>query len=398
MRAWIAAVGLTMLLGCGRVGFGARADGGAGTDGATSMPDAGGTEADSGAVDRDGGAPPDGGLTPLTIDKLTADEPLLRTFAPGSGNCGEYLITLGDGWSPTTFMRGAEIWFAIPCKYSDASSGGWHTAFAHWNGSDPTATWVDGDPATPGIQETLSKFALGSDGMPLNSQETQYYVEDAAGRLLGLGRRYQSAVSDYQTYPIVAPSFEAYDETHWRLDLVDTHELSAADGTWRGQTEIPRDILRVGDAFWIFGQSTNAPISDTSYVIAWTTTDMLSATHRSAPLAVGYHHPFVVAVPDGTLRMVAFDEGVRQWVIVRGTAPDAWNFDAAVALDLSPFQGARGAWDFALYPSYGAQPRIVGAETLGSDLFLFYMAGVFDYPTTPPYDQPRGIGVLRVAL
>ena len=63
-----------------------------------------------------------------------------------------------------TFVYDNDVYFAIPSKYTDAGSGGWHLSFVVWEPDTATASWVDGDSGTGGIQEVISKTDLDVNG------------------------------------------------------------------------------------------------------------------------------------------------------------------------------------------------------------------------------------------
>ncbi len=414
MRAatWFGLLGLSLAAGCVRAGFegrvardrsgaserdlarGERAPADAPLESART--EAGGRDAPGlDLVDRgDAGSR----IDPAKLVKLTVLAPLLAAPAPTSNDCGRYLIHIGEGWLPTSFLLGGKLYFAVPCKYDDTGNGGWHTAFASWDGVAPAAQWLDGDPAAAGNQETISKFLPAPDGAPLSDQMSAYFAADASGALHGVARiRRLSSWS--HNVPVVASSFASLSEGSYLVSLMDAMQMNLADGSFKGATELAHyDVIRVGATTYLYTQTANAPLNTKKYLSVIRSADMQSFIFPAAPLSDEYDRVHV-ARSGSRYFMVAFHIARGRWELIHGSGPESWDFAGAQDLNLRGFVGAAGAWDAELFTALGPEPYLAGVEVIGNHLHLFYMAGAAPYTAqTAPYTAARAIGALRVPL
>jgi hypothetical protein len=390
---------LTLTPGCLRAGF--TASGSDAADQArrdTSMHDAG---PDGPIVDAksDTLAPADASrVDPAAMVKISASAPLLKTAAPTADSCGRYLIALPPNWMPSTFRIGETIHFAVPCKYDDTGLGGWHLAMATWDMTGPAASWIDGDPGQPGIQQIVSKTDQIAGGQ-LGNVATSVFTPDGSGQLRGVARRYSSAKKGYESVPFSAPSVATIGATSWLISASGVFDVDDNDGSFRGATEPPRAVLSDGGTLWVYSQTVNAPTSDTRYLTVASTSDLKTATPTQL-LATGYRHPHVRKA-GGFYHLIAYNEVAEQWQHVAGTSPSSFDFARATNLQLERFRGSLGQWDAKKFVGLGSnQPLVIGVEVddTKQHLLLFYLAGSFDYPANAPYNAPRGLGALRLPL
>lgn len=340
----------------------------------------------------------DGSLDLGKLAKPVANvaQALLGAPDPGSASCGRYLIALPGAWMPRTFVYQGKIHFAVPCKYDDSGAGGWHLAFASWDGKTSQVVWIDGDPAAPGVQELVNKTD------PVNATESLGNVQNAAladtgSGLVGLGRRYAAG---YDSYAISAPSLDQLSAAAWLLDTKGFSHVEQRDGSFLGAAQRWKTTLYANGALYIYNESLDAPTDARFYSWVSTSVDMKTVTLPAAPLAADYRYP--IAAYDASANryfLLAYSLVAEQWQLIPGTAPDRFDFQRAQSLGLQRFRGAPGAWDFTQFVKLGAdQPWIVGMEILGDTLYLFYLAGEMGYVGNPPYNAPRGIGVLTLPL
>lgn len=347
-----------------------------------------------------------GGSTGPTVDpsalvKLTPTAPLIQAPAPASNDCGRYLMGMSqESWVPMTFHRNdGTLVFSIPCKYSDGSGGGWHIAFADWDWTAATGTWMDFDGGTAGNQEKLSRFTLIHDGVTAFSNHFTLALNMLpSGELYGIGFRYQTAA--YRSLPVYAADFNSLAVSSFATaGSADLHRMTLNDGSFKGSTVNSFDILHEGGVFYVYNTTRNAPTNDQYYLSISTSSDLVTMTEPTAPLKEGYAYAFVDK-DAFAYHMVAYNTVAGRWEYIPGTSPTTWDFDAAVDLNLRSHIGTGGAWDADLYQKLNAsEPFLSSARVEGGKLYIFYRAGAMDYTAgTAPYSSPRGIGVFRVDI
>lgn len=343
-----------------------------------------------------------------------------------TADCSYYLIGIkGTGaWRPSTFVYNNKVYFNVPCKYTDAGSGGWHWGIMSWTPA-LGMVWYDGDPITPGDNEVVSLSDTDSNGFSLSSTRNFYMVDTGSG-LKGLGVKYFRA-SQYHTSNVptlfqakaVVPSNGYYfvsfntssPESLAASDFLVDEEKSAHifnenDDTWKGQTYREAELFYSGGEVYIYSSSTNAPTKDKDFIYVSKSTDMITFEKPVSPILEGYKCPHVFK-QNGTLYMIAFNNNVDKWQLLKGSSPLEFDTENAFTLDLGVEIFGASGWDDT--PSFTSlpnnQPEIAGVEVLNEKVYIFYMAGQFGQMRTPangvsgaPYDSPRGIGTFELTI
>ncbi len=373
-----------------------------------------------GTIGADSGAADDQSLSASSVKKTSA-APILAASGTSS-DAYYYLISIAGGWQPMTFVYDNDVYFAIPSKYTDAGSGGWHLSFAVWEPDTATASWVDGDSGTGGIQEVISKTDLDVNGFNTESFFNVRLTDDG-GTLKGVVSKWFRSTNytflpsnSYYMTGFSATSFATISSSSL---LVPTNPstgaggfadkgFDAADDTWQGETIRVFDVQKVGSTFYVYLTTRNNPTNDTYYISVMTTTDFISFTKPTNYLLEGYSRAEVF-VYDGGYYMVAFNHSTLKYNLIPGDSPTSFDVSKATELAVGELNIGLGGWDestsFSSLAS-GYEPILAGVEVVDGRVWLFYLAGGDDPAhfnavaefTNVPYDGPRGIGVIELVI
>ncbi len=397
-------------------------------DDADAEPDEGGADgdatlddADADPSDADAAEPPDadadlpdadamppGGPLDRVHDglvRVTASAPMLRTPAPTSGDCGQFLMALmgesdDDLWAPRPFAHSdGSVYFTVPCKYGD--SGGWSLGLARFTPPSIVGEWLDGNTSTAGVNEFITRFDVARDAMAMGSMGGLPLASSGA-TLFGVGMHYRGGA--FVGTPVLFTgdpiSLDVLD-----FDTARTGEFTYADNDSSpyGSTGVARTVTAAEGLFIVYTRTYNAPTNDASYIVT-SSTDGAAAPTRLGVLS-GFTIVFMAAYDDGDplgrYHFVGRRVSTGAWEYWRSTSPIAAMPSQSVALDLGRFLPPRADWDYTFFEYYAVsfEPKLIGITIHDGVLDLYYMAGSFDYgPGTSPYLQPRGIGILRATL
>lgn len=359
----------------------------------------------------------DEGLS-VSLVKMTDSAPILAASGT-SIDTFYYLMSLGS-WQPYTFTYDGEVYFSIPTKYGDAGNKGWHLTFATWDPGDTSANWVDADIA-PGVQETLNKYDLDSNGFILGSFANARLVQDGS-QVKGYVMKWYSS-SEYTFLPAngyYSTGFQASDFSS--IDpssiLVPTDPTTGAGGfiskifddsddTWKGNTRRSMDVKKFGGLFYIYLTTRNSPTNDTNYISVLTTSDFISFSLPTNYILENYERPEVFEYL-GQTYMVAFNNQVDMWQLIPGSSPTEFDTSKSVNIDIGGINIGTGGWDssaaFSNLPN--GVPIIAGVEVVDGRVWLFYLAGGDDPAHfnaiaefgSVPYSSARGIGVFELII
>jgi hypothetical protein len=369
---------MTLVAGCGRLGFDASAKG-------------------------DGPAAGPGVVDPSELVDLTAAAPLLTAPLQTTSDCGKYLVALrgfglgGQMWHPTVVGIGDSAYLVVPCKYGDP--GDWSLGLARYDAGASVAVWIDGNAAAPGVNEMITPNDPAVTSQRIGSLGNLALASDGT-QLFGLGATFYTGAPTTMPVHIASGKPEdlradAYDPAH-----IGSFDLAAGDGTWRGGTALEHAPVFRDGAFQVFTMHTDAPSSMMSYIAVHTALPTLDgATFATAPLLTGYSHPIVATSAD-RVYLFAIDDFNLRYVLFQ--APSIAELASAPPqpLDLARFRGlTANAWNAGLFAFVGDEPRVVGAWVHGQDLFVFYLAGSGEFtPAAAPYNSARSIGLLRMPV
>lgn len=288
----------------------------------------------------------------------------------------------------------------------------------HWT-PGTAMTWVDGDGATAGKQEVLSRTDLDSNGFIINSVRNTYMVDTGAG-LLGLSYKYFRnteytaanvpaiavvTTSGYKTVGFSIANPETMVSTDFYVDeQKNASNFNLNDDTWKGITKLDAELHYNAGTVYVYNTTMNAPTSDTYYISVATSTDMINYTLPTNYILENYRYPNVF-VFESKYYMIAFNTLDNKWHLIPGTSPTSFDASQGGAMDLGYEMVGAGGWDDTpLFTGLGDnQPEIAGVEVHGGKIYIFYMAGQFGQVRAPangvtgsPYDSARGIGVFEL--
>ncbi len=399
-------VGSIVLAGCGRLSFDAVGD---------PEPDAGGSlPIDAGGQTVDAAPQADAGPS-VPIGEVTSG-PIIRASDSATDDSYHLIATRGSQRA-SSFVYDSRLYYSVPTKSSDSSAGGWHYAMLSWLPGDAEAAWIDGDPVTSGNQAMLRRNELDSNGFALRNHRATHYVQHGvSGPLSGLSNKFFSSTE----YPAVGTSgffwigvsADAPDSVLSQNFLVDAQsviDVSANDGTWRGETTFHADLISDGATVYIYQTQRNAPANDQHYIAVTRTSDMVAYQLPTDPLLTGYSRAQVFE-HQGSMYMVAFSDAAERWQLIPGSGPESFDPSMAMNIELGAALHGTGEWDDTplLSDLPGGEPRIAGVDVIGDRVYLSYLAGSFGQLTDDPqaqapyngvpYDGARGVGVLELMI
>src|SRR5262249_3685582 len=116
------------------------------------------------------------------------------------------------------------------------------------------------------------------------------------------------------------------------------------------------------------------------------TKDMLTTAVPDQVLSANLGRAFV-SKWGTTYLMVAFNTTSQHWELYRSNSLTSWDFSSPLDLRLRNFVGAAAAWDQNCFTTLGTagEPQLAGVRVLGNDVYIFYLAGDYDYAGAAPY-------------
>jgi hypothetical protein len=343
-------------------------------------------------------------IDPGQLIELTPDAPLLTAPLSTSDDCGRFLVGIqhlqlqGEVWHPSAVTIGSRVYFTMPCKYGDP--GGWDLGLARVDlgGSNYSGAgvWIDGKPATNGVNEFVNHNDVDSLGQSFQSVGFLALGSDGQS-LLGVGSNYTTNAFTMMPVHLNVPEDlgpSSYDSS--RRGLFD---LNANDATWQGATAFDRAILFLNGAYQLFTVHYDAPAMTKNFLAVHRTVNGTDVEFAAAPLREQLAYP-VVTTDGAHIYLVAVDENAGQYVLVVADTIDALGTAPALTLNLARFQGAPGSWNYEKYAfTPSGEPQVIGATVWMGELLLFYWAGTGEYTAgTAPYASPRSLGVIAAPL
>jgi hypothetical protein len=363
----------------------------------------------------------------LNLEKLTINK-ISQTNAEFEGStnpidCGYYLIGIKGSQRPSTFIYNNKVYFSMPCKTSDSSAGGWHWGMMNW--SPGNMNFIDGDGATAGINEMVSRTDLDDNGFILNSNANTNFVDTGSG-LKGLSFKYfRDTEYNISNVPALFPANAVVPTTgYYSIGFSTTTPegmspsdfyvdetkgasmFSLEDGSWKGKTLTNTELYYKDGLIYTYISTRNSPTNDKYYISVATSTDMINFNMPSSFMLEDFKYPQVFNYKD-KLYLIVFDLIKLKWVIMPGSSPTNFDESKAVEIELGSKIYGSGDWDDTpLFTSLGTtEPEIAGVEVLNDKIYIFYMAGQFGHVRAPmngvtgsPYDSARGIGVFELKL
>ncbi len=346
-----------------------------------------------------------GASGPLVFVDLTPNAPMLTAPLAITSDCGKYLDGVdayqlgGNYWHPSTVTVGTNVYLTMPCKYGD--TGGWDLGLARVSlglaDYSNAGEWLDGQPATAGVNEFVNAADLDVNGTALGSLGFLALGTNGT-ELFGIG----GALPTFDVFsmlPLTLGQPEQLASTAYDLSRAGTFDFASNDSTWRGATAADRAILFTDGVYNVFNVTYDAPTESSTFLSVTTTSDGVTSQLATAPLRAQTSNP-VVTMNGSQILLIATDDTAGRYVLIGGNSIAVLATAPAVPLGLDGVRGAPGSWNYDFYTyTPSGEPHIVGAAVDGKTLLLFYSAGSGEYTAaTAPYSTSRSIGVLAATI
>jgi hypothetical protein len=345
------------------------------------------------------------GLDMANLVKLSESAPLLDGPGSTSPDCGKFSIA----WAPESNLQTNELiattfvdpntknfWILYTCKDTDV---GWSVALASWDRVAPQATILT-PKSSGGINPIIGINDIANDGAAVVSLRQTHLVFGGDGQVHGTTALWRN--NAWAVLPVSATSPNALSAASMNTNVT---TLLQRNGTgWYAKAGLGWETLFYNGTYYLYGlysdgTSVTSDGNPLSSIGLSTSTDMLTSTFQTTPLATGWTDP-LVSYDGGMFHMVARRLDDNNLYYVRGTAPDQFDFAHPQLIDLASKAGGSGAWDELRWPGHPGsdEPVLSSARVIDGTMYLFYMAGSPNDPGASYSQTRRGLGVFTVPV